>query len=398
MVAQAQAETSATIVKIMLTFAGVASFCLLSLLAPDSSLLTSGVTLNVPFAGPVSFLGFMIIGPLVLIVLRIYLQIYLEPKRRLDPIGQRLHPIRVPTLDVSRNALLRAFTGFVVYLLLPLTMLAFTWKAAVMVARLPGLVGATTAVIGCHVMLALGWPWRSNIPRQSKILLGIGALIIPAGAILTILVLIGGESLRRPFNLSHADLSEQWLTAQDLRRANLFAANLLNAHLVRANLSGANLAVAHLSKADLSGANLSGANVIVANLSGALLFEADLSGAHLSSANLSKADLLRANLSKANLSSADLSGALLTQANLSSALLLAAHLSGASLVVANLSGADLRGADLGGADLRGADLRGADLRGADLSGTYLLSGVDLRGACGDAHTKLPSGVFISQCP
>jgi hypothetical protein len=33
----------------------------------------------VPFAGPVSFFGFMLLGPTVLIVLRVYLQICVEP-------------------------------------------------------------------------------------------------------------------------------------------------------------------------------------------------------------------------------------------------------------------------------------------------------------------------------
>jgi len=341
MVAQAQNETSATIVKITLAFVGAASFCLLSLLAPDSSLL-NGVTLNVPFAGPVSFLGFMIIGPFVLIVLRIYLQIYVELMRRLDPIGRRLHPLRVPTLDIRRNALLRVFIGFVVYLLLPLTMLAFTWKAAVLVGWIPGLVGATTAVIMSHVILALRWPWRSKIPQRLKILLGLGAVIIPAGAILAILLRFGAESLQRPYDLLNSDLSKQWLRG---------------ANLVGADLRGARLTGDNLLEVDISAANLTGADLSAANLTGA-----DLSGA-----NLTRTDLSRAKLPGANLSGADLSGA-------------------------NLSGADLSGANLTRADLSAAKLPGANLSGTDLSG------VDLKGACGDALTKAPAGVLISQCP
>jgi hypothetical protein len=140
MIAQAQSETSATITKIMLTFAGAASFCILSLLAPDISLLTNGVTLNVPFAGPVSFLGFIVVGPLILIVLRIYLQIYVELMRRLESICERLHAVRVPTLLLRRNVLLRGFTGFVLYLLLPLTM---SWSQFV------GQVGSEVKVYSC---------------------------------------------------------------------------------------------------------------------------------------------------------------------------------------------------------------------------------------------------------
>jgi hypothetical protein len=54
LIAQAQDQTTATITRIMLTFVGVALFCLLSLLTPDVALLTGGERLNVPFAGPVS--------------------------------------------------------------------------------------------------------------------------------------------------------------------------------------------------------------------------------------------------------------------------------------------------------------------------------------------------------
>jgi hypothetical protein len=281
MVAQAQSETSATIVKIVLTFVGAASFCLLSLLAPDSSLLTNGVTLNVPFAGPVSFLGFMIVGPLVLIVLRIYLQIYVELMRRLEPIGQRLHPLRVPTLDIRRNVLLQGFTSFVLYLLLPLTMLAFTWKAAVLVAWIPALVGTTTAVIVSHVMLPLRWPWQAKMSTRAKILLGLSIVIIPAGVILAILIRLGGESLQRPYDLFRADLSGQWLVSQHLEGSDLGEANLKGANLGGAYLEGAYLEGANLEGADLRGAHLERAHLERANLRGAHLKLTDLTGAYL---------------------------------------------------------------------------------------------------------------------
>jgi hypothetical protein len=48
-----------------------------------SSLLAGNEKINVPFAGPVSVFGFMLL-PAVLIILRAYLQIYVEHERRLD--------------------------------------------------------------------------------------------------------------------------------------------------------------------------------------------------------------------------------------------------------------------------------------------------------------------------
>ena len=135
LIAQAHGQTAATITRIMLTFVGVAIFCLLSLLTPDAALLTGGERLNVPFAGPVSFRGFIIIGPALLILLRIYLQIYVEHWRRLDAIRGGLRTPRMPTMAPMQNPLLWIFVAFVLSLLLPLTMLAFTWKAADLAPR-----------------------------------------------------------------------------------------------------------------------------------------------------------------------------------------------------------------------------------------------------------------------
>ena len=75
LISKAIDETSAQVTRIGLTFLGTAAFCLLSLLSPDSALLGGIEKINVPLAGPVSFFGFMLLGPAVLIMLRVYLQI-----------------------------------------------------------------------------------------------------------------------------------------------------------------------------------------------------------------------------------------------------------------------------------------------------------------------------------
>jgi hypothetical protein len=81
-------ETEKQVNSIMLAFIGAAAFCVLSLLTPDSALLGGSDKVNVPLAGPVSFVGFIIIGPAVLIVLRIYLQIYIEHGKRLTRVAR----------------------------------------------------------------------------------------------------------------------------------------------------------------------------------------------------------------------------------------------------------------------------------------------------------------------
>jgi hypothetical protein len=93
---KASDETASQVVRLLLAFVGTAAFCLLSLASPDSGLLNGNEKLTVPGAGPVSFFGFILLGPAILIVLRIYLQIYVEHSNRLDRIAQRMPVVRAP--------------------------------------------------------------------------------------------------------------------------------------------------------------------------------------------------------------------------------------------------------------------------------------------------------------
>ena len=301
-IGKATDETAAQVTRIGLAFLGTSAFCLLSLLSPDSALLGVGGeksnVINVPFAGPVSFFGFMLLGPAVLIVLRIYLQIYVEHSERLERLARSMSIARAPMLVPLQNPLIRYFSGLIFYLLLPLTMLLFAWKAAVFPDWGSGLLGVAVAVVASHFMLPLKkFSWRS------KALLSFGA------AIVVFAMIVGVGSVRRPFALFRANLSGQWLVKGDFSRANLLFANLSGATLSGADLSGANLIGANMLFANLGGANLGGAYLSGANLSGADLRGAYLSGANLGYANLSSADLRGANLIGANLIGANLIGA-----------------------------------------------------------------------------------------
>ena len=103
---EASDETASQVVRLMLAFVGTAAFRVLSLASPDSALLSGNEKLTVPFAGPVSFLGFMLLGPAILIVLRIYLQIYVEHGDRLNRVAQRMPVARAPTLAPLKNPLI----------------------------------------------------------------------------------------------------------------------------------------------------------------------------------------------------------------------------------------------------------------------------------------------------
>jgi uncharacterized protein YjbI with pentapeptide repeats len=401
LIGKAREETAAQVTRVGLTFLGTTAFCLLSLFSPDSALLGGSERISVPFAGPVSFFGFMLLGPAVLIALRVYLQMYVEHSDRLDRLARSVSIVRAPTLVPLQNSWIRLFSGLIFYLLMPVTMILFAWKAAVFPAWGLGLSGVAVAVIVSHLTLPFSrFSWRT------RGLLSVSAAILAGG------VMLGFGPPHRPFNLFRANLSGQWLLGQDLRKADLRSANVRDATLGGANLSGAILGFTDLRGADLSGANLSAAALVFADLSGANLSAANLSAAALILANLSAANLSAANLRGADLSSANLSGA-----NLSAATLILANLSAADLVSANLLGADLSGANLRdaklfratlvGANLSNANLSNADLSGANLSNANLsnaelrraesLTQTQLDEACGNADTKLPEGLTIKRC-
>jgi hypothetical protein len=110
LISKARDETATQVTRLGLTFLGTAAFCLLSLLSPDAALLGGSEKINVPFAGPVSFLGFMVLGPTVLLLLRVYLQIYVEHNARLDRLARSVSAARAPTLVPLQNSLIWLFS------------------------------------------------------------------------------------------------------------------------------------------------------------------------------------------------------------------------------------------------------------------------------------------------
>jgi hypothetical protein len=209
LISKARDETAGQVTRVGLTFVGTTAFCLLSLLSPDSALLGGSKEIVVPLAGPVSFFGFMLLGPAVLIVLRIYLQIYVEHDDRLDRLARSVSVVRAPTLVPLQNSLVRFFSSLTFYILLPVAVFLFAWKAAVFPAWGSGLFSVAVAVIASHVMLPFSkFSWRS------KGVLSISAAVI-AGA-----VMLGVGPLHRPFDLFRANLTDQWIPEADLRKAN----------------------------------------------------------------------------------------------------------------------------------------------------------------------------------
>ncbi|MDH4032073.1 MAG: hypothetical protein OEU49_14575, partial [Chromatiales bacterium] len=127
-------ECSATVRRVMLTLLGFALFCLLAALgANDASLVGAEAEIRIPFANvPISFLAFLVVAPLLLVILSIYLHIFVGYLRELEAAwrgyGNMIAP-RVAALFNFDTVVPRLLTAFIFYWLTPLVLAAISWKA-----------------------------------------------------------------------------------------------------------------------------------------------------------------------------------------------------------------------------------------------------------------------------
>ena len=293
-------ETSRSIFQVLVTIVSFSFFCILSLGAPDVSLLAGNATIKIPFANiDISFVAFLYIGPVILIALTIYLHVFVGYHSILSASqnGRGL-----PYIFNLQSRLARYVSGMLLYWLVPYILFVFSYKAA------PRLGSNRLVIITVAVTIVLVWVkirrWSSSQRRNRY-----RSLWLIEGVLVYILVLQLGNSsslLTRPLNLFHANLEAQDLEAINLRRALLVKANLRQANLQRANLQQAFLQGADLRDANLWEAELQHAELWGADLQGAFLRQAFLQGANLQGANLQEADLQGADFRQAKLQGANL--------------------------------------------------------------------------------------------
>jgi len=402
-------EISQTIRRTASTLIASCLFCLLTLGAGDENLVSADAKIHIPVANTdVSYTGFLLFGPIVLIGLSFYLHVFLEQLLHLGPSKGR-EPLPF-MFNIARSGA-RLLSGLVFYWMVPAVLAVFTWKALPR-AEAPLLVLLTTCAAAIMVALQIR---RFRSERSSPLTLRartlLGALWL-LWAVLLVFPVLQLAWLARPLLLRFSATAPGDFGAQVVvpvghargRPLLLPTRRLLlyNATLHNKNLSGLNAPEADLRKANLKEADLEGAVLAHADLR-----KADLTGANLVGVDLRDSDLQGTILSQANLGQADLRGAKiddytkiegkwktvwcivnrqvdarcrgnadLAWTDLGRADLHAVSLPGAVVIGADLKDADLRNADLSRADLRLADLTGADLRGADLRGTHLPPSVD----------------------
>ncbi len=222
---EAQAETARTINRLMLTSTVLGLVCCLALGFPDVYLLTTMTTVSVPFAGAASFKTMLLVLPVIVIAVRVYLQIYVHHWHWLDRITKRFSTRRVPVLSPLRQPLLRLFTGFILYALVPLVLSVLAYKA--MVIPNWGVALLCVAIVVGYVQVCPNrWLWPVKI---------VPPILVFAAAIF---IVYEGKlsAFRRPFQLELANLERAILTSQDMKRANLVNTNLRQAKLSRTDL------------------------------------------------------------------------------------------------------------------------------------------------------------------
>jgi uncharacterized protein YjbI with pentapeptide repeats len=183
------------------------------------------------------------------------------------------------------------------------------------------------------------------------------------------------------------DLSNRVLPGVRIDNGDFSRAKFVRAFLVRMDAAGSTFNEADFSLANLTQSRLADTQCERALFSGAILARADLSRAQLAGADFANAELAGAQFVQARLAGASLAGVKAVRANF-----LRADLKHASLVYARLEGTDFTQADL-----QGARFSGATLTGANFTGVRGLTAPQLRGACGDATTRLPPGLRLPDC-
>jgi len=168
--------------------------------------------------------------------------------------------------------------------------------------------------------------------------------------------------------------------------------------LTDANMSRADMEVSDLRNAILNGTNFTKTILLRAALSGSTAKDTNFEGIIASRVDFRSTTVENANFQKSEISRADFSGSTLTDVNFSKAELPRVNFKESTLTnvmfqYTNLARADFSEINLNGdIDLTGAYLFLTNIAGLDLSSATSMQQWQIDMACGDADTKLPTGL------
>ena len=378
-------EVSKTIRRVFYILVGSCLFCIITLALPDDKLLLSDATVILPVINfKISFLDFIVIGPVVLIGLTIYIHILYG---NLPSLGSSsVSNVRIlPTLFNIDGLPAKLITWLMFYWMPPIVVSYFAWKALPH-PQIGLLLTYVTIILAFGMILSqvrrcpIGWR-RWALPLLSMI--GMALLVT------SFLTAVSGPPFNRTLNLIKSNFS-----GKDLRDLDFSGAILQKANLINTDLRGANF-----TNADLTGAKLSGANLLKVKFEGANVQNANFGKDIMNNKEIPAAsELPLQELTKANnwflaLYSNEQLKLLglktdhydrIKNKNLRGVIPKGANLRNVDLIKFDLSDADLEKSDLTGANLQGTILRGVNFTGANLTGANLkeanLQGATFKGA------------------
>lgn len=404
---------------------------LLLAFTPDSLVISDNAATEMPFIGSASIKLVLISGPLVLLLLRLFLSSYLSHWTWLERQVGHLKPTQEATLSVMRNRRLRRWAGFVHFPLVALVFVTTTWKGLAFPLWGEAMALLTIGVIAWLTYRAARSGRVFNLSMLVIVIAGTAiavfydAMTDRSGALVTAdtrreIVRWGARASTAATEKDEDDYegslicvacrtrhdensrAQGWTRGpaadgtrteteythycarddeSDDPTGRIGSKDKALAARVRTFIDDRilpyrrfavvqrkfNLSGADMERADLRFLHLEWASMTHANLTNALFRHARLCNATFYRADLVGADFADAILWQADLRRANLEQANFWDAKLRGAFLLSARLENARLGRADLTDATLRRATLMGANLRRATLIRADLSYADLT-------------------------------
>jgi uncharacterized protein YjbI with pentapeptide repeats len=401
----------------------------------DVLLLTNSASSPLPIIGAsIPIVSFYVVGPLILLLLYVYLQLHLQrlwerlaELPALFPDGRSLgtcaYPWLLTGLVYSYSPYLKerrpplsrlqsAVSIGIAWWLVPLTIAMFwlrylrrhDWMGTTL--HIVVLVAAIAAAVMFYrlAVSTLRGQRRNHPPAEYRffqVATYLRALWIALLAAAISIVSLGAiEGVPPEYELSEGEQSliQADAKATDLRR---WVPQLLQVFGIKsfADLREVDVSaklpnwkgqqedeINSIKRGRLRGANLRFADATRAFLVGADLSRANLQGIYLFQANLRRADLAWADLKESFAYEADLQGANLQNVDLR----------GADLSGANLSGANLKGARLDQANLENSNLNKTNLSGTSLTTVKGLTAQQLATAVTDNTTQMPENLSPSR--
>jgi len=343
-------KTNGVLFRMMVVYVGLAILSVFSLFSQDINIITDLPSLDVPFAGQVSFIGFMITVPVTFIVMRIILGVHVEKLQR--DKARLVLAADHECINSLANKTMIVFMLLALEILFPVVLLLLAWKAAVFPALGTGLILATFMGVSFQLYKICKWS-----PLKHGVITAI---------VFSVLGVAYGQqnsfNLKRGLDLDRLYLVNKILDYTDLSRATIKRGGIVTSNLKYVDLSAATFIETVIDSSSLFEAKLIGSTIVDTKFVKSNLIGIDFRGSAIKSSDFSKSDLTKVNLSGSDISDTKFIGAKLVEANFRGSVIESTDLSETNLTKASLSGSNISDTFFLGANLEYVDFSEANFK------------------------------------